>query len=80
MYSWSPVVTIGLAILQIVVVPMVAYVAWVIRDIRTKVNSMDVRLSRIEEWSRGHEKLDDERFEGLTHRIEAVFQAGRRGV
>jgi hypothetical protein len=50
-----------------------AGVAWIVRGVQ-RINAQLVqlngRLGKLEEWSRGHERLDDERHQMVLDRID----------
>jgi hypothetical protein len=50
-----------------------AGVAWIVRGVQ-RINAhlaqLNGRLGKVEEWSRGHERLDDERHRMVIDRID----------
>lgn len=55
---------------QITIVPAVWAGVYVLRDIRRQLAELTGQVIRLEQWSDGHEKLDTERFEDVTERID----------
>lgn len=53
-------------IVQVFLIPLLAYCAWVLRDINNQLRALNGRIIRVESWKEGHEKLDDTRFEAIS--------------
>ena len=51
-----------LDLLDKLVLPLIGYGAWVLRDIRDHLRILNGRLTRAEQWGVDHEKQDEERF------------------
>jgi len=47
---------------QVFLIPLLGYAAWVLRDINEQLKALNGRIIRVETWKEGHEKLDDTRF------------------
>lgn len=62
---------IVLKIVQIIVLPVLGYVTFVLRDIRSNLNKLNGRVGKLEEWTRGHEKLDQVRHEDIRRELDS---------
>lgn len=63
-------------ILQYGVLPLMAYVTWVLRDIRDQLRTMNGRMIDMERWRQDHDVRDDERFERLHDDLTFKFRFG----
>lgn len=61
-----------LQFIQFAVVPAIWSGVYVLRDIRRQLAELNGRIIRLEQWSDGHEKLDAERFEDVTERLDQL--------
>ena len=67
-------------IFNLIVLPVLSYFAWVLRDINLQLRKINGRVIGLEEWHRGHDKLDDGRFEQVNAevlRLRDQFDRGR---
>ena len=58
-----------LGLLQGLLVPVLGYGAWILRDIRNQLRTLNGRMIKIEEWRELHDKQDDERHRDLTTQL-----------
>ncbi len=63
-------VNVGVTVVQVLIVPIAGYWAFVLRDMRDRIGAQNGRLGRMEEWRDSHEKLDDERHNSTNTAID----------
>ena len=68
-----------LGLLQGLLVPVLGYGAWILRDIRNQLRTLNGRMIKIEEWRGAHDKQDDERHEDLTAHVDRLSDRRWRG-
>ena len=65
---------IAIRLIQVVIVPVTGYGAWVLRDIRDQLRRMNGRVLVSETWREDHTKQDDERHRKLEADMERLDQ------
>ena len=63
---------------QIIIVPTVIYGVNVLREIRSQLTTLNGRMIKQEQWSDGHEKLDQERLDAVADRLETFREEFHR--
>lgn len=58
--------------IQTILLPLLGYGAYVLRDIRNQLQAMNGRLLKSEAWMKAHEKLDDDRFSGIKRELDQL--------
>ena len=58
-----------LTVLQGFVLPILGYGIYLLTDIRTQLQVLNSRVTRLETWTKGHEALDNERTETIKQAI-----------
>lgn len=66
-------------IVQTLLIPLLGYAVWVLREINTKLHGLNIRITTMEEWAKGHEKLDDVRFTAVSALSTVVSNIRREG-
>ena len=57
-------------VFQTVLLPLIGYITWVLRDIRAQLSVLNGRLIKLETWKEEHKKQDDDRHEDLSRRVD----------
>lgn len=71
MEGWAGVLDV-INVIDKLILPIVAYGTFILRDIRHELRELNGRMIKMEEWQGMHEKLDDERYYNLTSRIDNI--------
>ena len=69
-----------LSLAQTFLVPILGYGVYLLNDIRAQLVRLNGRVTRVETWTREHEKLDDERTETIRQQIrDCPTRTGNHG-
>lgn len=68
----AEIVDAGIRAMQVVVVPVISYGAWVLKDIRDQLRAMNGRLLTMEQWRADHDKQDDHRHDTVQRDVDRL--------
>lgn len=57
---------------QTIVVPILGYGAYILRDIRHQLRTINGRVMKLEAWTTAHEKIDDDRTKALKRELDQI--------
>lgn len=63
-----------LKVWQLIGIPVIAAVAYYVRDISKQLRAMNGRIIKLESWTKAHEKTDDERFSVTKRELDQIQQ------
>lgn len=59
MLDWMQVIDAMGVVARTFIAPILAYAAYVLRDIRTELRTLNGRMTRVEAWKEAHDDLDE---------------------